>query len=293
MNALQTLIDSVALGSIYALVALGLSLIFGVMRLVNFAYGELLTAGAYSLVLTLGAATGVRIVVLFVTVIVFALAMEFALRPIRNASPATMLVTTFAFSFLLQSIALLVFGALGDNARFLPKLNRAVEIGDLRIRWVTFASIGVGIVLLSATTLFLNRTTTGLQMRAAAHDFRTARILGVRANRVIQIAFLIGGLLAAAATVLVVVQRPLVTPTFGFQLAIPALVGMVVGGMDRVVTATLGGFVLGVATSVLADVLPSSGRVYLTSLVFALVILVLLLRPDGLFSRRGAAVERV
>ena len=293
MNALQTLIDSVALGSIYALVALGLSLIFGVMRLVNFAYGELLTAGAYSLVLTLGAATGVRIVVLFVTVIVFALAMEFALRPIRNASPATMLVTTFAFSFLLQSIALLVFGALGDNARFLPELNRAVEIGDLRIRWVTFASIGVGIVLLSATTLFLNRTTTGLQMRAAAHDFRTARILGVRANRVIQIAFLIGGVLAAAATVLVVVQRPLVTPTFGFQLAIPALVGMVVGGMDRVVTATLGGFVLGVATSVLADVLPSSGRVYLTSLVFALVILVLLLRPDGLFSRRGAAVERV
>ena len=293
MNALQTLIDSVALGSIYALVALGLSLIFGVMRLVNFAYGELLTAGAYSLVLTLGAATGVRIVVLFVTVIVFALAMEFALRPIRNASPATMLVTTFAFSFLLQSIALLVFGALGDNARFLPELNRAVEIGDLRIRWVTFASIGVGIVLLSATTLFLNRTTTGLEMRAAAHDFRTARILGVRANRVIQIAFLIGGLLAAAATVLVVVQRPLVTPTFGFQLAIPALVGMVVGGMDRVVTATLGGFVLGIATSVLADVLPSSGRVYLTSLVFALVILVLLLRPDGLFSRRGAAVERV
>jgi branched-chain amino acid transport system permease protein len=293
VNALQTLIDSVALGSIYALVALGLSLIFGVMRLVNFAYGELLTAGAYSLVLTLGAATGVRIVVLFVTVIVFALAMELALRPIRNASPATMLVTTFAFSFLLQSIALLVFGALGDNARFLPTLNQAAEIGDLRIRWVTFASIGVGIILLSATTLFLNRTTTGLQMRAAAHDFRTARILGVRANRVIQIAFLIGGVLAAAATVLVVVQRPLVTPTFGFQLAIPALVGMVVGGMDRLVTATLGGFVLGVATSVLADVLPSSGRVYLTSLVFALVILVLLLRPDGLFSRRRAAVERV
>jgi branched-chain amino acid transport system permease protein len=293
MNALQTLIDSVALGSIYALVALGLSLIFGVMRLVNFAYGELLTAGAYSLVLTLGAATGARILVLFVTVIVFALAMEFALRPLRNASPATMLVTTFAFSFLLQSIALLVFGSLGDNARFLPALNQAAEIGDLRIRWVTFASIGVGIILLSATTLFLNHTTTGLQMRAAAHDFRTARILGVRANRVIQIAFLIGGVLAAAATVLVVVQRPLVTPTFGFQLAIPALVGMVVGGMDRVVTATLGGFVLGVATSVLADVLPSSGRVYLTSLVFALVILVLLLRPDGLFSRRRAAVERV
>jgi branched-chain amino acid transport system permease protein len=293
VNALQTFIDGVALGSIFAVVALGLSLMFGVMRLVNFAYGELLMAGAYSLVLTIGAPTGVRIVVLFATVIAFALAMELALRPLRNASPATMLVTTFAFSFLLQSIALLVFGALGDNARFLPALNQAVEIGDLHIRWVTFASIGAGVILLSATTLFLNRTTTGLQMRAAAHDFRTARILGVRANRVIVIAFLIAGLLAAAATMLVVVQRPLVTPTFGFELAIPALVGVVVGGMDRLVTATLGGFVLGMATSVLADVLPSSGRVFLTSLVFALVILVLLLRPDGLFARRRAAVERV
>jgi branched-chain amino acid transport system permease protein len=293
VSALQTFIDSVALGSIFALVAMGLSLIFGVMRLVNFAYGELLTAGAYSLVLTIGAPTGVRIVVLFVTVIVFALAMEVALRPVRNARPATMLITTFAFSFLLQSIALLVFGSLGDNARFLPALNQAVEIGDLRIRWVTFASIGAGVLLLTATTLFLNRTATGLQMRAAAHDFRTARILGVRANRVVVIAFLIAGLLAASATVLVVVQRPLVTPTYGFVLAIPALVGVVVGGMDRLVTATFGGFALGVATAVLGDVLPSSSRVFLTSFVFALVIVVLLLRPDGLFSRRRATVERV
>jgi branched-chain amino acid transport system permease protein len=158
---------------------------------------------------------------------------------------------------------------------------------------VTFASIGAGVLLLTATTLFLNRTVTGLQMRAAAHDFRTARILGVRANRVVVVAFLIAGLLAASATVLVVVQRPLVTPTYGFVLAIPALVGVVVGGMDRLVTATFGGFALGVATAVLGDVLPSSSRVFLTSFVFALVIVVLLLRPDGLFSRRRATVERV
>ena len=293
MSALQTIIDAVALGSIYALVAMGIGLIFGVMRLVNFAQGELLTAGAYSLIVTIDQPVAVRIVVLFVTVILFSLATEFSLRPLRNASPATLLVTTFAFSFLLQSIFLLVWGAQGDNAKFLSELNKAVELGDLRIRWVTFASIGVGAILLTGTVLFLGRTTVGLQMRAAAHDFRTARILGVRAAKVITLAFVIGGVLAAAATVLLVVQRPLVTPIFGFQVAIPALVGVVVGGLDRLVTGTAGGFALGFATAVLADVLPGSARVFLTSVVFGLVILVLLLRPNGLFSRRRAAAERV
>jgi branched-chain amino acid transport system permease protein len=293
MSALQTVIDAVALGSIYALVAMGIGLIFGVMRLVNFAQGELLTAGAYSLVVTIDQAVVVRMIVLFATVIVFALATELALRPIRNASPATLLVTTFAFSFLLQSIFLLVWGAQGDNARFLPELNQAVVIGDLRVRWVTFASIGAGALLLAGTALFLGRTTLGLQMRAAAHDFRTARVLGVRANNVIRLAFLLAGVLAASATVLLVVQRPLVTPIFGFQLAIPALVGVVVGGLDRLVTGTAGGFAIGFATGVLADVIPGSGRVFLTSVVFGLVIVVLLLRPNGLFSRRRASVERV
>lgn len=293
MSALQTIIDAVALGSIYALVAMGIGLIFGVMRLVNFAQGELLTAGAYSLIVTMDLPLAVRIVVLFATVVVFALATEFALRPLRNASPATLLVTTFAFSFLLQSIFLLVWGAQGDNAHFLSKLNEAVSIGDLRIRWVTFASIGAGAILLAATALFLSRTAVGLQMRAAAHDFRIARVLGVRANRVIMLAFLVAGLLAGAATVLLVVQRPLVTPTFGFVVAIPALVGVVVGGLDRLVAATAGGFALGFATAVLADVLPGSARVFLTSVVFGLVILVLLIRPNGLFSRRRQTAERV
>jgi branched-chain amino acid transport system permease protein len=293
VDALQTFIDSIALGSIYALVAMGIALVFGVMRLVNFAHGELLTAGGYSLVVTRDLPLVVRILVLFATVVVFALATELAIRPLRTASPATMLVTTFAFSFLLQSIFLLVWTAQGDNAQTLPRLNQAVVLGDLRIRWVTFASIGAGALLLAATALFLSRTDLGLQMRAAAHDFRTARVLGVRANRVIRLAFVVAGLLAASATLLLVVQQPLVTPTFGFSFAIPALVGVVVGGMDRLVTATFGGFVLGVATSVLGDVLPGSGRVFLTSVVFALVIVVLLVRPNGLFSRRRGTVERV
>ena len=293
MSVLQTLIDAVALGLLYALVAMGIGLVFGVMRLVNFAHGELITAGAYALLLTNHLPLAVGIGACFAAVIALALAMEVAYRPLRTTTPTTMLVTTFAVSFLLQAVALLAFGARGQNVGVLGELNRAVSIGDLRVRWVTLVSIAVGAVLLGATALILARTDIGLQMRAAAMDARTAQLLGVRASTVIRFAFLLAAVVAAAATVLLTVQRPLVTPSYGFQLVIPALVGVVVGGMDRLVSATLGGFAIGFAAAVLGDVLPADGRVFLDSALFLLVILVLLVRPGGLFGRSRAAWERV
>ena len=293
MSVLQTLVDAVALGMVYALVALGIGLVFGVMRLVNFAHGELITAGAYALMLTNDLPLAVGLAACFGAVVVLALAMELAYRPLRTTTPTTMLVTTFAVSFLLQAVALLAFGARGKNVGVLPELNRAVSIGDLRVRWVTLVSIAVGAVLLGATALILARTDIGLQMRAAAMDARTAQLLGVRASTVIRFAFLLAALVAASATVLLTVQRPLVTPSYGFQLVIPALVGVVVGGMDRLLSATLGGFAIGFAAAVLGDVLPADGRVFLDSALFLLVILVLLVRPGGLFTRSRAAWERV
>ena len=293
MSFLQTLIDSVALGALYALVAMGIGLVFGVMRLVNFAYGELITAGAYALALTNGQPIIARALVAFAVVIALSLAMEFVFKPLRQVTPATMLVATFAVSFLLQNLALLIFGAQGENIDFLTPLNRAVEIGDLRIRWITIISIVVGGLLLALMAWLLGRTNIGLQMRAAAADFRTARILGVRANRVIRIAFVLGGVLAAAVTLVLAVQRPLVTPTYGFMILVPALVGVVVGGLGRLLSATLGGFTIGFATVLLGDLLPSGGRVFLNSVLFALVITVLLLRPDGLFTRKAGVAERV
>jgi branched-chain amino acid transport system permease protein len=293
MSALQTLIDAVALGAIYALVAMGIGLVFGVMRLVNFAHGELITAGAYALALTNHLPLVVSLVACFGVVIALALAMDLTYRPLRTTTPTTMLVTTFAVSFLLQAVALLAFGARGENVGVLPELNRAVEIGDLRIRWVTLVSIVVGGVLLGATAAVLGRTEIGLQMRAAAMNPRTARLLGVRASTVIRFAFILAGILAASATVLLTVPRPLVTPSYGFQLVIPALVGVVVGGMDRLVSATLGGFAIGFAAAVLGEILPADGRVFLDTALFLLVILVLLARPSGLFTRSRAAWERL
>ncbi|MQA74840.1 MAG: branched-chain amino acid ABC transporter permease [Solirubrobacterales bacterium] len=295
MNVLQTLIDGVALGAVYALVAVGLALIFGVMRLINFAHGELITAGGYTLALASAWPKAAAIALTVVVCVVLAWAMErIAFRRLRNVAPATTLVATFAVAFTLQAVWLIAFGPQGESADVLSGLNQTAVSGELSIRWITIVMLITGGLLLAGTILLLNRTTIGLQMRAAATDFRAARLLGVRADTVISVAFVIAGVMAAAVAVLLTVQRPLVTPTFGLQVTILALVGVVVGGMDRLWTATLGGFAIGFATSVLGEALPSDQRVFLPSAVFLLVIVVLLLRPGGLFAPRGAGgVERV
>ena len=293
MNLLQSLIDAVALGAVYGVVALGIGLVFGVMRLANLAYGEMIAAGGYTLAYLSGQPAIVAILACFAVVIALTLVLErVAFRPLRGTSPATMLVATFAISFTLRSIYLLAFGSRGEVVGTLGGLNTAVAIGSLRIRWISIVALVVGGVLLAGTTLLLNRTTIGLHIRAAAADFRIARIVGVRADRVIVFSFAISGFLAAAVAVLLTVQSPLVTPDFGVQVTIFALVGVVVGGLDRLVTATLGGFTIGFATSFLGARLPSESSVYLPSMIYGLVILVLLIRPGGLFSRATAA-ERV
>jgi branched-chain amino acid transport system permease protein len=295
VNWTQTLVDAAGLGAIYGLVAVGIGLVFGIMRLVNFAYGELITAGGFTLAYLNGQRPVVAIAACFAVVIALALVQErIAFRPLRGASPATMLVATFAVSFLLQAVYLLSFGSRGKIVGTLGRLNNAVNVGGANIRWISIVSVLVGASLLAITAVMLERTSIGLHLRAAAADFRTARILGVRANRVIGFSFAASGALAAAVSVLITVQNPLVTPDYGVQITIFALVGVVVGGLDRLWTATLGGFAIGFVDSLFGSVLPSSSSVYLPSVVYGLVIVVLLVRPAGLFAPLHAeAMDRV
>jgi branched-chain amino acid transport system permease protein len=292
----QVLVDAIGLGAVYALMAVGIGLVFGVLRLVNFAYGQLIMAGAYALAFAsqwdwpLWAA----IVFCFAVVIVLSMAMDRAVfRPLRTQSPAVMLVATFAVAFLLQSVALLAFGPLGKPASSLGYLNRPVTIGSVDIRKITILAIVVAAVCLVAVVLLLERTRVGLHMRAAAMDFRTARLLGVRANRVIGSAVLVSALLAGAVSVILTVQNPLVTPDFALRDTIIVLAGVVVGGMNRLLSATLGGFAIGFVSGLLGGALPTDQSQYLPSFVFGLVILVLLIRPAGLFARGGTQAERV
>jgi branched-chain amino acid transport system permease protein len=293
----QAIADAIALGALYGVVAVGIGLVFGVMRLINFAYGELITAGAYVLAHTSGWPPVLAIITCFAAVIALALAQErIAFRPLRQsgATPATMLVATFAVSFLLQAIYLLAFGTRGQIVGTLGQLNSAFTVSGVDIRWIVLVTTVTGVALLAATATLLNRTNMGLHLRAAAHDFRTARILGVRANRVIGLSFVVAGFLAAAVSVLYTVSNPLVQPSMGVPITIFALVGVVVGGLDRLWSAALGGFAVGFVYGMFGDLLSSQASPYLPSVVYGAVILVLLLRPAGLFAPfRAREVERV
>jgi branched-chain amino acid transport system permease protein len=294
----QVIVDSIGLGATYALMAVGIGLVFGVLRLVNFAYGQLIMAGAYTLAYTSGWPVAFSVLACFGVVIGLSLAMDrVVFRPLRGQSPAVMLVTTFAIAFLLQAVALIIDlrdNQLGEVAGSVASLNEEITVGGVHIRKVTIVAVVVALAALALLALLLTRTTIGLHTRAAASDFRTARLLGVRANRVIAFAVFLSGVLAATVSVLLTVQNPFVMPDFALRDTIVVLVGVVVSGLDRLWTATIGGFAIGFASVVINGLLGTDYTVYLDSVVFGLVILVLLLRPDGLFAwGPRAAVERV
>ena len=295
----QVQVDAIGIGAVYALMAVGIGLVFGVLRLVNFAYGQLVMAGAFALAFASDRDWPVwaGIVLCFAVVIALSMAMErVVFRPLRTQSAATMLVATFAVAFLLQAIALVLDqrdDTLGEPAASLARLNLPWVIFGTDVRKITVVAIVTAAVCLLALMVFLERTTVGLQMRAAAMDFQTARLLGVRANRVIASAVLISGILAAIVAVMLTVQQPLVTSTFALRETIVVLAGVVVGGMNKLLSATLGGFAIGYASGLLGGALPTEQSQYLPSFLFGLVILTLLVRPAGLFTRGGGPVERV
>jgi branched-chain amino acid transport system permease protein len=288
-TVVQTSIDAITLGSLYALYALGIGLIFGIMRLINFAHGELVMAGGYSLVLLSSLWLPVRTVVAVAVAIALALAMErVAFRPVRGANPATLLVTSFAVSIILQSAAEMAFGALPRSTNVSTTLTESFVAGPILIPKLSVLTVAVTIVLLVGLVAFFRRTSLGVQMRAAAEDFSMARLMGVRANRVIAVAFAMSGILAGIAALLVVAQTGSVQTTTGVNVVVIAFVATILGGIGSLVGAVLGGFVLGVLTVALQASLPLELLPFRDAFVFGLVLLMLVVRPRGLIVSRAS-----
>ena len=288
MIVLQNLIDAVSLGAVYALAALGIGLIFGIMRLINFAHGELIMIGGYSLFLLAGQPYLVMGLTAVLVVGIGALGMErLAFRTLRGADPSTLLIASFAVSYLLQHLVLIVFGSRPTGVDFLSSLNESVEMLGLRIPMLQLATIAVTGLLLAGLTLFFARTDAGMQMRAAAEDFTMARLVGVKADRVIALAFLLSGLLASAVSLYLVTQTGTVTYKMGVGMVLIAFVSVVVGGMGSLAGAALGGFAVGVVSVLLQAYLPVGLRSYRDAFVYLLFIAFLLWKPDGLLHRRA------
>jgi branched-chain amino acid transport system permease protein len=300
---LQILIDAISLGSLYALVALGIGLLFGILRLINFAQGDFVTLGAYALLFPSTNAVAVVFIggwplvplVVSVCLIVVAIAIlsdRLVFRYLRRANPTTLLIASFALSYVIQNLILIFHGARPKSVDLWSGLTRVIEFGGMRVPILQLVLVAVTAVLLIALVLFLQKTKYGIQMRAASEDFAMARYLGIKADFVIGLAFAISGILAAVVSLLVVAQAGVVSPIMGVNLVIFGFIATVIGGMGSLSGSVIGGLAVGMASTFMQAYLPPDARVFRDAFVFGLVILFLLLRPTGIVKVK-ALEERV
>lgn len=293
----QNVVDALSLGSLYALAALGIGLLFGMLRLVNFAHGDFITIGAFALIVPSRSETAVMgigrlpfiIMIPVVCAIVVAAALlsdRLVFRPLRRASAPTLMIASFSVGYLIQNSLLVIFGARPKAIDLWSSLGEQITIGPVRVPQLELITIGVTLLLMLGLTLFLKRTSYGVQIRAAAEDFQMARYLGVRANWAIGVAFALSGILAAAVSLLYVSQTGTLTNVLGVPLMLYAFIATVVGGMGSLIGAVVGGFAVGFLAVMLQAYLPDELRPFRDSFVFGTVVLVLLLRPAGIIPSR-------
>lgn len=292
MDAIITyIVNVISLGGTYALLALGLAVVFSVLRLINFAHGELMALAGYTLLagIVLGVPFWVSVLAAVVVGGLAAVVMEAtAFRPVRNANPATLLMTSFAVAMLLQVIFQNFISARGQAVPVPALFTGSIPVGNAQISIIQAISIGVSLASLIALKLFFDRSRWGWAIRGAADDFETVRLMGYRASRLIAVAFLISGLLAGIAGVLWVMQRGSVDPLMGLKPVLAAFVVVVIGGLGSLPGAVIGGYILAGIEIALQTWLPESFIPYRDALTFVLVIVVLSLFPNGLFGKRVA-----
>jgi branched-chain amino acid transport system permease protein len=294
---IQTAIDGLGIGSTYALLALGISLIFGVMHLVNFAHGELITVGAYTayfFFLHGGSWWWMPIVIIGSAVVASVVMEKVAFRWVRSADPFVMLLTSFAIERLAHALWQIL---VSPKQRAFPKpgwVFNSFTVGDVRIEVMDLVTIAVTAVTLVATGFVFRRTMFGIATRAASEDFDAARLMGVRANRVISGAFAFAGLLAGIAACLIVMRQPAAEPAMGSDSLLKAVIAAVIGGLGSFPGAVVGGVALGLMETFTRSYLPEVSEGldrFSTGVVFIIVAVLFVARPSGLFTVRSA--ERV
>jgi len=294
----QELVNGITTGALYALVALGFSMVYGVLKLLNFAHGDLYMVGAYIgffVIRWFGGAADVDIPVPLLLVIMFVLAAglvgglgvaieRFAYRPLRNAPRIAPLITAIGISFFLENSALLLFGAqyrIYNTSDFIS-LSSGIQIGSVTIDSVQIMVLVLGLLLMVGLRQLVNRTRLGKQMRAVAVDREAAEMLGINVNFTIAATFFIGSALAGVAGVMAGLLFNQVTSTIGFIAGLKAFTASVVGGIGSIPGAMLGGLLIGLAESFITGYISST---YTNLLVFGLLIAVMLVRPSGLLGQ--------
>jgi branched-chain amino acid transport system permease protein len=281
----QHVVDALSVGSTYALLALGLTLVFSVMNLINFAYGMMLVWSAYIAMALING--GVPFALMVPLCILFATALSMligrvAFRPFIGAPPITLLITSFGVLLVIQYVAIVIFGE-GPKILSLPGFfGDVVHIGSIRVPMLELITIGTGIVVVVLFYALLQRTTFGAQLRASAELPDIARLMGVKPDRVLMLAFAISGAIAGIVGLLWFAKVGAITPRSDLDPTIKAFIALVLGGLGSTRGALLGGLALGALETLMSTVLPNSALGYQPAIVFAAVIAILIIRPSGL-----------
>ena len=282
---INTLINGLCLGGIFALIALGYTMVYGIAKMLNFAHGDIIMVGAYAILTTLSL-TGLTVPAVVVAVVVCTLlgivTEKVAYRPLRGASPLAVLITAIGVSYLLQSIAQLVYGT----------KSRSISIGNfgtvdffgVSISVSSLFTLGLCLVIMVGLTLFINKTRIGCAMLAVSEDRGAAQLMGINVNGIITLTFAIGSALAAFASMCYLMQIPSVTPTLGSMPGIKAFTAAVIGGIGSIPGAMIGGILLGVIEKLALSV-PTLAP-YTTAIEFGLLIVILLFKPTGLLGKK-------
>ncbi|MBR0107580.1 MAG: branched-chain amino acid ABC transporter permease [Pyramidobacter sp.] len=282
---MSTIMDGLSLGAIYALIALGYTMVYGIAKMLNFAHGDIIMVGAYAILTSLQL-TGNPYLAVVVSIVVCTasgvIIERLAYKPLRGASPLAVLITAIGVSFFLQAVAQLIYGSKSQSIS-LPDFGK-VAIGDVKINVSTILTLVIGCVIMTALTLFVKKTRTGRAMQAVSEDKGAALLMGVNVNRIIMVTFAIGSMLAAFASLFYLMQIPSITPTLGSMPGIKAFTAAVIGGIGSIPGAMLGGVLLGLIEKICLSI-PKIAP-YTTSIEFSLLIVILLVKPIGLLGQK-------
>ena len=287
MSFLQFLISGISLGSIYALIALGYTMVYGIAKMLNFAHGDVIMIGAYVAyvsISTLNLSPFFAVLIAVVTCTLLGILIErVAYKPLRNSSPLTVLITAIGVSYLLQNIALLIFGSKAVNFTSVVSLPAFEIVPGLTVTGETAVTIAVSVVIMAALMIFINHTKAGQAMLAVSEDRGAAQLMGVNVNGTISLTFAIGSALAAIAAVLLCSSYPVLSPYTGAMPGIKACVAAVFGGIGSIPGAMIGGILLGVIENL--------SKAYISSqmsdaIVFLILIIVLLVKPTGILGKK-------
>jgi branched-chain amino acid transport system permease protein len=283
----QQTMNAFSLGSIYALVAIGLAMVFGILRLINFAHGDLMMVACYTAFFLVTTGIGfipVLVITIIATTLVGLLMERVAYRPVRGAPDVIMLLNSLAVSIFIENVFILFLSPVPRSFRSVtpPVLDIINHWGPVSISNINLVTIGVTFLLFILLSIFVTRTRLGISMRATSEDLMAAQLVGININRVIVTAFAIGSMMAGVAGMLWASRLGKIDPLMGFIPLLKAFVAAVIGGFGSIAGAVLGAYVLGFAEIFLIGFLPPALSSYRDAFVFLLLIIVLLIRPNGI-----------